>query len=295
MSPTRVLRSERLTGWHVAAAIVLASIGVLATIDAWTDIFRYAYVDEEYSHIFIVPVVAVWMLWVRRMRFRHCKISGTIFGPLLAAVGWLGTTYGLHHQHQALWHGGALLVVIGCMISVLGKNVMLRFFPAFVVLIFLIPVPGLIRQAIALPLQTWTANIAQACLETMNVDTEVSGNQLSINGQTVTIADACNGMRDGIPADPCEFRLQLRTAAAAERPTDGAGIQPDRGHRVQRHPHRAYDLALRKSAARYRRHVPHLQRLDHAADRVFVTAGHHPDLAWAMLPVTRYPLASQYA
>jgi exosortase len=295
LSPTRVLRSERLTGWHVAAAIVLAFIGVLATIDAWTDIFRYAYVDEEYSHIFIVPVVAVWMLWVRRMRFRHCKISGTILGPILAAIGWLGTTYGLHHQHQALWHGGALLIVVGCMISVLGKNVMLRFFPAFAVLIFLIPVPGLIRQAIALPLQTWTANIAQACLETMNVDTEVSGNQLSINGQTVTIADACNGMRMVFPLILVGFafsfglplRQSVRLTVLAFSPIAAIVCNVIRTvPTIWLYGNQPRDIADMFHTYSGWIMLPIAFLLLLGIIRI---------LRWAMLPVTRYPLASQYA
>jgi exosortase len=67
------------------------------------------------------------------------------------------------------------------------------------VLVFLVPVPGRIRQAIALPLQTWTAQTAQTGLEICGIETEVTGNTLSINGRVVTVAEACNGMRMVFP------------------------------------------------------------------------------------------------
>ncbi len=293
--PVRMLRSERLTGWHVAAALVLAAVGVFATFDAWADILRYAYVDEEYSHIFIVPVVAVWMLWVRRMRFRHCKISGTIFGPLLVAIGWFGTSYGLHHYHQALWHGGALLVVIGCLLSVLGKNVLFRFFPAFAVLVFLIPVPGLIRQAIALPLQTWTASIAQACLEVLNVTTEVSENRIIINGQPVTIAETCNGMRMVFPLILVGFafsfglplRQSVRMTVLLFSPIAGIVCNVVRTvPTIWIYGNQPRDIAdtFHTYSGWFMLPIAFLLLL-----------GIIRLLRWAMLPVTRYPLASQYA
>ncbi len=125
--------------------------------------------DEEYSHIFLVPVVAAWMVWVRRHRFRYCKPSGTALGFLLAVIGWAMTTFGFYSGTQSLWHGGAVLLVVGCAMSVLGKHMLFRFFPAVAVLVFLIPVPGFIRQQIALPLETWTARISQFAFELVNI------------------------------------------------------------------------------------------------------------------------------
>src|SRR5438132_10888964 len=130
MTLLTTLKTERLNGWHVVAAVGMAALGVLATLDAWKDMFLIAFNDEEYSHIFIVPLVALWMIWVRRMRFRHCKPSGTIIGPVIVLVGWLISSFGFNHKYQSLWHGGSVIIVLGCMLSVLGKNVLFRFFPA---------------------------------------------------------------------------------------------------------------------------------------------------------------------
>jgi len=58
-----------------------------------------------------------------------------------------------------------------------------------------VPVPGMVRQQIALPLESWTAQISQALLETVGMDVERSGNLISVNGVPVSIAEACNGLR----------------------------------------------------------------------------------------------------
>ena len=89
MTLTKTLTTDRLTPWHAIAAVGMAALGVAATMEAWRDMFLIAKDDEEYSHIFIVPVVALWMVWVRRMRFRHCRTTGTFLGPLVVGFGWL--------------------------------------------------------------------------------------------------------------------------------------------------------------------------------------------------------------
>ncbi len=191
----RPLRTDRWTARHGVAAVSLAALGVLATGDAWLEIGEIAWKDQEYSHIFLVPVVAAWMVWVRRMRIRHCKPIGTLLGPILTAAGWGIASYGFYRQYQALFHAGSVLVVLGCMVAILGKHLIFRFFPAVAVLVFLVPMPPNVRQEIAVPLQTWTAQISNTMFGVLGVASERSGNMLVINGVPVTIAEACNGVR----------------------------------------------------------------------------------------------------
>jgi exosortase len=191
----RRLSAYGWTPWHAIGAVLMAALGFWATRQAWADILFIASKDEEASHIYLVPFVAAWMVWARRTRLRFCLPTGTWIGPVIVAAGWAASVFGFNHAMQSVWHAGAVAVVVGCVLSVLGKNVLFRFLPAFAVLVFLIPVPASIRQAIAVPLQTATAVATQALLETFGVPIERSANMLTINGHPVTVAEACNGMR----------------------------------------------------------------------------------------------------
>jgi exosortase len=291
----RSFRTDRLTKWHLLAALGMGALGVLATLDAWTDIYTLASKDEEYSHIFLVPLVALAMVVVRRMRMRHCKPSGMIVGVLLVGIGWGMSSYGFYHAVQALWHAGAVVVVLGCMLSVLGKNVIFRFFPAIAVLVFLVPVPGQLRQKIAIPLQTWTARTAQTGLEICGVETEVSGNTLSINGKPVTVAEACNGLRMVFPLilvcyafcfalplrNSVRFLMLLASPLVAifcnvlrTLPTIWLYGNKPRAVADAFHEWSGWAMLL----------ISFLRLL-----------GIIKALKWAMLPLTRFPLASQYA
>ena len=116
----RRLTNVGWTPWHLVAALVMAAAGAFATRAAWRDIFFIALNDEEASHIFLVPIVAAWMVWVRRIRIRNCPPEGQFIGPLIVACGWLASVYGYNHAVQSLWHAGAIMVVVGCVLSVLG-------------------------------------------------------------------------------------------------------------------------------------------------------------------------------
>lgn len=184
---------------QVVTALLLMAAGVAVTWEAWREIYDIAAHDEEYSHIFLVPLLAVWLLWVRRLRMTQIRISGTMIGPVFIGAGWALSYLGFNYGGQAVFHLGALLVVLGCVFSVLGKQALFRFLPAVLVLLFIVPVPAGLRQEIALPLQNWTARIAQFLLDLARIDTVVSGNTLAINGERVQVAEACNGMRMVFP------------------------------------------------------------------------------------------------
>jgi hypothetical protein len=127
----RLARSDRWTHWHAIGATIMAGLAMLATFDAWGDILLIARKNEEYSHIFLVPFVAAAMVYVRRARFRYCKPTGTAIGFAIAGLGWCMHIFGFYQNFVALWQLGAVLVLIGCILSVFGKHALFRFFPAF--------------------------------------------------------------------------------------------------------------------------------------------------------------------
>jgi exosortase len=63
------------------------------------------------------------------------------------------------------------------------------------VLLFAVPIPGLMRQQISLPLQQSSAAIAEQLLSMVGTDVQRSGCVLLVDGTVVTVAEACNGMR----------------------------------------------------------------------------------------------------
>lgn len=174
---------------------VLTLVAVAATSDLWKDIFAIGWRDEENSHLILAPFVALWLVWVRRERIRFARPQVSILGPLVIIFGWASIRIGYQQGIIIAQHGGALLIVSGAALTMLGPRLLRLFLPAAAAMLFILPVPGRIRQAIALPLQEHTAQITHYLLTVIGVPLERGGSVLTINGHEVAVAEACNGMR----------------------------------------------------------------------------------------------------
>lgn len=180
---------------HIVALIALVSAAVFASWAQWTDIFLIAWNDEESSHILLVIPIAIWLIWIRRIRFRRCPPRASWVGVALVIAGWLLSSWSYQNAFDAGLHGGAVIMLIGAITAVVGTQVIANQVPGIAILLLLVPVPGAIRLAIAGPLQNATARATTLTLELFGFWVERSGNLVVINDMPVAVAEACNGMR----------------------------------------------------------------------------------------------------
>lgn len=178
-----------------------AQLGLLLCIGAWLhrqplwDMLNIGLRDEEQTHIFIAPVVAGWLLWLRRSRLRYIMVQPSYLGMLIAVFGWLLSWWGFETGTQIAWHAGAVLSLMGILLSMTGMTPVQLLAPVFAVFLFMLPIPGRIRHEIALPLQELATTVTHSILEFIGVNAIKTGNIIIINGEQVAVGEACNGMR----------------------------------------------------------------------------------------------------
>ncbi len=186
------------TAWTAQAFALLAlmlGLGVWTQRQPLLDILAIATRDEEQSHVLLVPFIAVWLLWLRRSRLRYVRFRPSLVGPAVVLAGSVVSWWGFNSGTQIAWHGGAVLTLVGVLLSLTGFQPLRQFPPVFAVLAFILPVPGVIRQTIAIPLQTLATTVTHTTLELVGVTVTRLGNVLVINGEQIAVGEACNGMR----------------------------------------------------------------------------------------------------
>jgi len=181
--------------WASLAALGLAVVSVLSCWAAWADIGELAYKDPEQSHVVLALPVALWLAWLRRGRVKYLRPRPSMLGAAVLLLSGLASAAGFLLAIEVVWHGGAIGMLVGSVLTAFGPRYLRAFQPSILVLVFLMPVPGAIRQEIAMPLQQATAHIAEAVFTVVGVPAERRGSTLSIDGIDVTVAEACNGMR----------------------------------------------------------------------------------------------------
>ena len=176
---------------------------LIAVIIAWVaaiwlglvEIAQEAVTNEEASHILLVPLIAGYIIWQRRDAFVQLSASSRWPGLIMMCGGIALSEYGYTSYYKAVEEFGYLIIGLGAIIVAVGWRALLPFWPAIVVMVFVIPVPGRIRAEIAIPLQAWTAEISESLLKTAGFNIHRAGSILYINDQPVGIAEACNGAR----------------------------------------------------------------------------------------------------
>ncbi|TVQ61643.1 MAG: exosortase/archaeosortase family protein [Phycisphaerales bacterium] len=181
--------------WDGVAVSGLVALAIFATQGVWIEIFRFAIRSEEQSHIFLALPAAAILVWARRSRLRLCKPRPWLGGPVILCLGWALAAFGYAAAYDLFRDLGVLIIALGAVLSVIGPDAIRHFAPAFGVLVFLMPIPGRIRQQISIPLQEATAASTKWFLDLFAVPVSQAGNVLAINEIEVAVAEACNGMR----------------------------------------------------------------------------------------------------
>lgn len=151
--------------------------------------------DDNYSHGFIIVPLALYLAWERRDRIARTPAKPSWLGlPLIAAgiVALAAGTLGVELFLSRL----SLIVVIAGSILFLGGWTHLRLlsFP-LAVLVLMIPIPALVFNKIALPLQFIASEFGEVVLRALHITVLRQGNIIVLSNGALEVAEACSGIR----------------------------------------------------------------------------------------------------
>ena len=154
-----------------------ALLGVLAAIcagiactPAWLDAWSMVRVLGDNGYVLVAPLVIGFLAWRRRPRLAHVRIGGRGAGPVLIVTGWLVSHAGFALDLRAVSHLGALAAAVGGFVGVCGLRAVWQFGPVFAATLFLLPVPGTLRELLVYPLEFVTIRLAVPAYELLGGD-----------------------------------------------------------------------------------------------------------------------------
>jgi exosortase len=197
---------DRLPNWARAAPTQMAAYGVggaavLAALmwSYWptlTDLHRVWMRSDEYSAGLLVPFLALYVLWVRRGDFSSVSVKPAVFWGIVAfLLAQAVRGAGLYFLYGSGMRISLVLTVVALVLLILGWHVLRRAWPILLFLCLMLPWPNRVQAAVALPLQRWATSSAVFCLELTGNEVVQDGNVIHIGGESVAVAEACNGLR----------------------------------------------------------------------------------------------------
>ena len=151
--------------------------------------------DDNYAHGILVPPFAAWLIWRRRGEFQRLGRRPAAAGAVVAVVGLLMYLVGQTAFEFFLTRVSLVVVLAGAVSFLLGwRHLRLCAFP-LVLLALAIPLPTLIFNEIAVPMQLLASQLGVAMIEASTVPAVREGNIILLERATLEVAEACSGIR----------------------------------------------------------------------------------------------------
>jgi exosortase len=153
------------------------------------------YADSNYSHGMIVPLLAGYFVWERHGRLLGLQPRPSWVGFAVLLAGIVILLIGQIGAELFLQRSSLLIVIAGLVWFILGREALtVSSFPiAF--LVFMIPLPAIVLNAVAFPLQLFAAQVSATCLVALDVPVLREGNLIYLASTTLEVAEACSGIR----------------------------------------------------------------------------------------------------
>ena len=182
--------------WFLGSIVVLCLIyqaNLISWISEWSN-------NADYSHGFLVPVFAAYVLWFSRekltkKRKAHQRDFGLRFGVGLALLAIALRLVAIYIRSQYLEGISLIPLVLGVMLIVFGVRAFAWGAPAACFLVFMIPLPGMLAGQLSNVLQAIATQISTFGLQTLGVASFAQGNIITLNSGQIGVAEACSGLR----------------------------------------------------------------------------------------------------
>ncbi|MCK4752798.1 MAG: exosortase/archaeosortase family protein, partial [Planctomycetes bacterium] len=139
--------------------------------------------------------LAVYILWSKRQDISKCRLRPSIWGLFAFLGAQAFRLFGLFFMYGSAERLSIVLSIAALVLMLLGWQIFRKVFSTLVFLGLMLPLPRSIHYAIMLPLQSWATSSAVFCLEILGYHVIREGNIIHLNGTTVAVAEACNGLR----------------------------------------------------------------------------------------------------
>lgn len=151
--------------------------------------------NSDFSHGFLVPVFAAYLVWVKRKSLSSNGAAPSWSGIAVVALGLIVLLVGVYGAVVFLSRASLVIVFAGLVISFGGWRMLKELRFALLVLFLAIPLPTIVFNQIALPLQILASRLASDLLPLFGVPVLRQGNIIQLAALKLEVVEACSGIR----------------------------------------------------------------------------------------------------
>jgi len=149
---------------------------------------------EEYGHGYIIPFIALFLIWQKSDQLEKIKFNGswlgvalTLFGLFLYYAGELSSLYTIIQY-------GFVVAVFGVALSLMGRPGFRIILVPLIMLFFMIPLPNFIFNNLSSQLQLISSEIGVAVIRLFDISVFLEGNVIDLGVYKLQVVEACSGL-----------------------------------------------------------------------------------------------------
>lgn len=151
--------------------------------------------DDNYSHGFLVPFIVGYLVWAKREKLQKFTPQPSIWGLLVLLLGLSIYLVGTIGAEWFLKRASLIVVLGGLILYVYGTQYLKTLLFPLIFLIFMVPLPAIIYNAIAFQLQLFVSKVSVQLISFAGIAVYQSGNVIEVSTGPLAVEEACSGMR----------------------------------------------------------------------------------------------------
>ena len=177
------------------SVVLLGGLLVLLFWDVVPAMANVWWTDEAYSHGLLSPPLAVYVAWLNRDDVLAAPAVSDSRGLVLAAAGCGIHLLGRLGAEFFLTRVSLVVILAGIILTYWGMARLWSLSFSLILLATMVPIPQIVYNKLAAPLQLFASSVASNTLELMGVAIFRDGNVLHLSEISLGVAEACSGLR----------------------------------------------------------------------------------------------------
>ncbi len=190
---TKVALRQGVINYSSLFIIFLSFVGLYYPI--LVELVKDWKINDNYSHGFFIPLISGYMVYTNRAELKKLPFEPAGWGMMFLLVGLFQLYISTVGSEFFLQRTSIIPVLLGISLFLLGNRITWKLLLPICYLIFMVPLPVIVWNKIAFPLQLFSSAITENVVYLLGIPIYREGNVLHLAKTSLEVIDACSGLR----------------------------------------------------------------------------------------------------
>ena len=151
--------------------------------------------NEDFSHGFLIPIISGYMIWANKEKLVKKRLQSSFLGLAIILFAMAMYIVGNIGAELFVQRSSIIACLFGITLYLFGVRIAKGVCVPLIYLFFMIPIPAIIWNQIAFPLQLLAAKLSVSVIQLLGITVLREGNILQLSNTSLEVVNACSGIR----------------------------------------------------------------------------------------------------